>query len=115
MGVPRRSAEDLASLGWDVAHIGALGTPKATDESILALAKRENRTIVTFDSDFSKLLAMTHAKGPSVIHIRIQGLAHPRASVAIRQAATAVAKDLEVGCVATVTDAGVRVRRLPLR
>jgi predicted nuclease of predicted toxin-antitoxin system len=115
MGVPRRSADDLAALGWDVSHIGALGTPQATDDAILVLANHENRAIVTFDSDFAKLLAVKRAKGPSVIHIRIQGLAHQRTTATIREVTGAIAKDLEAGCIATVTDAGVRVRRLPLR
>jgi predicted nuclease of predicted toxin-antitoxin system len=115
MGVPRRSVEDLASLGWDVSHVGALGIPEATDDSILALARRERRTIVTFDSDFAKILAMTRAKEPSVIHIRIQGLTQPRAAATIRQVVAAVAKDIEAGCIAVVTEAGIRVRRLPLR
>ena len=115
MGVPRRSGEDLQALGWDVSHVGALGTPQATDEAIVALARRENRTIVTFDSDFGKILAMTRAKEPSVIHIRIQRLTHPRAVATIREVVTAVAKDIEAGCIATVTEAGIRVRRLPLR
>ena len=76
MGVPRRSADDLAALGWDVSHIG---------------------------------------EGPSVIHIRIQGLAHSRTTATIREVTGAIESDLEAGCIATVTDAGVRVRRLPLR
>jgi predicted nuclease of predicted toxin-antitoxin system len=115
MGVPRRSGEELASLGWDVSHVGALGKPQATDETILALAKQENQTVVTFDSDFAKLLAMKRAKGPSVIHIRVQGLTHARTTATIREVTGAIEKDLEAGCIATVTDAGVRVRRLPLR
>jgi hypothetical protein len=81
----------------------------------VALARRENRTIVTFDSDFAKILAMARMKEPSVIHIRIQGLTHPRAVATIREVVEAVAKDIEAGCIATVTEAGVRVRRLPLR
>jgi predicted nuclease of predicted toxin-antitoxin system len=104
MGVPRRSVEGLAALGWDVSHVAALGTPRATDESILALAKRETRTIVTFDSDFAKLLATTRAKEPSVIHLRIQRLTHPRAAAMIREVVAAIEKDLEAGCIATVTD-----------
>jgi predicted nuclease of predicted toxin-antitoxin system len=115
MGVPRRSVDDLAALEWDVSHVGASGNPGATDEAILTLAKREGRTIVTLDSDFAKLLAITGAKEPSVIHIRIQRLTYPRAAATIREVVEAIGKDLEAGCIATVTDGGVRVRRLPTR
>ena len=43
---------------------------RSLDEEILAYAARHDRVVVTHDSDFSRLLAMTAAMGPSVIHVR---------------------------------------------
>ena len=38
-GLPRRAAELLRALGWDVIHIGELAMQRADDEIVLELAR----------------------------------------------------------------------------
>ena len=51
MGLPRRSADDLRTAGWDVEHVSAIMLKTAPDEQILEEALRTGRSIVTLDSD----------------------------------------------------------------
>jgi len=46
----------------------------ATDEAILTEGNTRCAIVVTLDSDFHALLALSNASSPSVIRIRIQGL-----------------------------------------
>jgi predicted nuclease of predicted toxin-antitoxin system len=51
--LPQRLARDLAAAGYDVTHTGDLPLGNRTqDGDIAALAAREDRVVVTKDSDF---------------------------------------------------------------
>ncbi|MFQ5517319.1 MAG: DUF5615 family PIN-like protein [Acidimicrobiia bacterium] len=79
------------------------------------LAADQGRVVVSGDTDFGALLALTRSRSPSVILFRARNM--PRA---VEQAGVIldhldeVAEDLEQGAVLVVTDARIRVRRLPL-
>lgn len=114
MGLARRSAEDLRALGWDCVHIGALGQPRATDAAILALAAEQDRTVVTLDADFSRLLALGGLRRPSVIFLRQSELDRHAATHLLRNILPTLDQALGEGSLAVVTAQGIRLRRLPL-
>ena len=60
----------LRSKGYDAVHAGEVGLHRAADTEILAVAKREQRTVVTADLDYPQLLAISRAIEPSVILFR---------------------------------------------
>jgi predicted nuclease of predicted toxin-antitoxin system len=60
----------LVAKGHDAVHAAELGLNRATDEEIVARAKRDGRTIVTADLDYPRLLAIAHATEPSLILFR---------------------------------------------
>ncbi|HEV7504959.1 MAG TPA: DUF5615 family PIN-like protein [Thermoanaerobaculia bacterium] len=74
MGLPRRAAADLRQDGLAVVHVGELGMAQAEDREILAMAEREQFTVVTLDSDFAKILVTEGRALPSVIHLRLPDL-----------------------------------------
>jgi predicted nuclease of predicted toxin-antitoxin system len=65
-----RVAARLRLDGHDVAHVGDVGLLTAADETILAHASREVRTIVSADADFAMLLAVANRSEPSLILLR---------------------------------------------
>lgn len=73
-GLPRSTIRHLMSLGHEAEHVGELGMAAAKDECILAEGKSRGAIVVTLDSDFHGLLALSNATLPSVIRIRTQGL-----------------------------------------
>jgi len=114
-GLPRSTAQGLADRGTDVCHVADIGYSRATDEEIAALALEQGRVIVTLDSDFHRLLAISGASGPSVIRIRREGLRGPEAAALIAQILARIGEQIEAGAMVTVTERSVRLRRLPLR
>jgi predicted nuclease of predicted toxin-antitoxin system len=57
----------LAARGHDAVHASALGLDRAADAEILA---QDERTVVTADLDYPRLLAQAAAVGPSLILFR---------------------------------------------
>jgi predicted nuclease of predicted toxin-antitoxin system len=110
-----RLAELLRGRGHDAAHTTELGLERAEDSELLELADREDRIVVSGDTDFGTLLALSGQTSPSFILFRSRS-----ALTADQQAALLLdhldnlAPDLEAGAVVVVTDERIRIRRLPL-
>ena len=65
-----RLVDVLGAAGWDVVHIASLGLRSAPDRTVLDVAHRDERFLVSADTDFGALLASSHATGPSVVLVR---------------------------------------------
>ncbi|MDZ7732492.1 MAG: DUF5615 family PIN-like protein [Acidimicrobiia bacterium] len=63
----------LAEANHDAVHIGDLGLLGADDETVMATALEQNRVLVSADTDFGALLALSGAPAPSVILFRREG------------------------------------------
>jgi predicted nuclease of predicted toxin-antitoxin system len=63
-------AELLRAAGHDCAHTCELGLGGQPDEQIMALADRDNRILISADTDFGELLANAPVLAPSVILLR---------------------------------------------
>lgn len=109
-----RVAEMLASAGHDTVHVRDLDLGAADDAVIPDRALSEQRVVITQDTGFGTLLAASGAARPSVIVLRLQD-AHP-----VVQARTlmmnlgVVERDLVDGAIVVMTEASIRVRRLPI-
>jgi predicted nuclease of predicted toxin-antitoxin system len=115
MGLPRRTAEDLASAGWDAVHVAARGRARARDDEIIDWARDEGRVIVTLDADFARMLATAGAASPSLVWLRIDGLDRRRATELLERLLPQIEADLRTGSIVSVTEAAVRVRPMPVR
>ena len=63
-------AEGLRRNGHDATHVRDYALQAAEDERIFALGKDENRILLSADTDFGTLLALTRQRKPSVIIFR---------------------------------------------
>lgn len=60
----------LEARGHEGVHAHQLGLDRAPDEDHLALARREQRVVITADLDFPRMLALSAAEGPGLILFR---------------------------------------------
>jgi predicted nuclease of predicted toxin-antitoxin system len=91
-----------------------MGLATAEDTEILEKARQENRIVVTLDSDFHTLLALTGAVGPSVIRVRIEGLRAQPVVVLLQKVLAEWEDDLNKGVLLTVQADRIRMHRLPI-
>jgi len=108
-------AEGLRKAGHDAIHVRDLGLASATDHEILIKALAEERIIVSADTDFGTLLALSDLAKPSFILFRrtdkrpVSLLMHLLANLSQTE------KDLNKGAVVVFEDNRIRIRSLPIR
>lgn len=113
--IQHRLADHLAEAGHDATHVVRIGLAGASDPEVLALAATEDRILITTDTDFPTLLALSGEPIPSVLLLRgisdsIQGRL-----AAILNALPSIQEELEAGAVAVVERDRVRLRSLPIQ
>ena len=113
-GTPRSAATILRRAGLDAVHTGESGLAEAEDSAIIRRATDENRIVVTLDADFHTQLALTQAREPSVIRIRIEGLRAEEFSGLLQKVLNQCADDLKAGAMISVSACQIRIRRLPV-
>ncbi|GBC93839.1 hypothetical protein HRbin15_02341 [bacterium HR15] len=102
------------SEGWEALHWSEVGVLTAPDEEIMQWAREHGYIIFTHDMDFSALLALTGADGPSVIQMRthdVMPTTHGKKVVDVIKQHT---DSLLRGAIITIDHVRNRVRILPI-
>ncbi len=114
-GLAPVAAAILRKRGFDAIHVIEIGLDRSEDAEILATAAAQNRTCVTLDHDFHTHLALAGQGRPSVILLRIEGLAGSAQADLIESICRNCANALIEGAAVSADGKAVRIRRLPLR
>jgi predicted nuclease of predicted toxin-antitoxin system len=107
-------AKWLADQGHDAVHATAIGLDRAPDAEIIARAAQDERTIITADLDYPRLLALAGAVGPGLILFRAGDWGEAEIIARIRGVIDGIdAADLARSIVVVDRDR-IRKRRLPI-
>ena len=68
----------LAEAGHDALHAYDLGLERAADIDIIKRARQDQRTVITADLDYPRLLALSDASEPSLILESVVAFIHSR-------------------------------------
>jgi predicted nuclease of predicted toxin-antitoxin system len=114
MNLPPRFAEHFCQKGFEAKHWSSIGDKAAKDTEIMAYAKANDYIVVTFDLDFSAILAATQGEKPSVVQIRTDEM--PLSSVLdlLENVLLQVKTELLAGAIITIEADRLRARVLPL-
>jgi len=68
--IPQASVRYLLAIGYDILSIG-IDFPSISDDEVMKIAIKENRTIITFDRDYSELIyKFGYKPNEGVIYLR---------------------------------------------
>jgi predicted nuclease of predicted toxin-antitoxin system len=105
----------LRLAGWDALHASEAGLGRVEDSEILDFAQHGGRTCITLDHGFHVHLALSRAGKPSVILLRVQGLAAEGQAQLIRSVYEVCEEAVAEGAAVSADESSIRIRRLPLR
>lgn len=106
--------EFFAARQMESIHWSEVGDPKALDPEIMAFAAEQQMVVFTHDLDFGNILAVTHARGPSVIQARVEDPLPLTIGEAVVAAIMENAAHLERGALITLDPDRSRIRILPI-
>ena len=108
-------AEKLRAAGHNAVHVRDYGMQAADDSSILDLAEKEQRVVLSADTDFGALLAEQKSKRPSFILFRGSLVHFPAKQLETLLAhIPSIESSLNDGAVVVIDRHRIRVRNLPL-
>jgi predicted nuclease of predicted toxin-antitoxin system len=114
MNLPPIWSEFFTEKGYGAKHWSTLGVANAPDSDILSYAKTNGCVVLTFDLDFTDLLAASGESTPSVVILRTRTLKAEKLQERLLEILKQCQEDLEKGAVVIVEDAKARVRTLPI-
>lgn len=105
----------LRDAGHDAVHVRDYGLHAAEDPVILERAGIEERVVVSADSDFAMLLALSRRSKPSFILFREADIIRAQDYASrILESLPLLESELDAGCVVTFRRGRIRVRSLPM-
>lgn len=110
-----RTVQHLRQLGYDVVRVPELLPATSTDAAVVQCARREGRSILTQDLDYSALIALAGETQPSLISLRLRTSRIEHVNEVLEKLLPSLNADLQAGTIITVSEHRIRRRRLPLR
>lgn len=114
MGISMRTVLWLRSNDYNVIHLREVDLQRSTDEEILVKARIEGRVVLTMDLDFGYLMAVSKENLPSVIIFRLTDDRFEIVNNRLAEVLIQCKNDLTSGCIISVNDNTIRIRRLPI-
>jgi predicted nuclease of predicted toxin-antitoxin system len=100
--------------GYQGVHAAQIGQHSASDVELLAIARREDRVIITADLDFPRLLALSSERGPGIILFRGGNYSDQEMRTLLDKVLREVPETKLRHSVCVVDKERVRIRLLPL-
>jgi predicted nuclease of predicted toxin-antitoxin system len=108
-------AEGLRNSGYEAVHVRDYGMQSAEDTEIFELALKEDRIIVSADTDFGTLLALYQKIKPSFILFRHSSHRKPEEQIlSLTDNLPSLIEYLEKGAIIVFEDTRIRIRILPI-
>ncbi|HEU4888108.1 MAG TPA: DUF5615 family PIN-like protein [Thermoanaerobaculia bacterium] len=106
--------EFFATRGIESVHWSDVGDPRALDPEIMSFARENGHVVFTHDLDFGNILAVTNARGPSVIQARVEDPIPATIGEDVVEVITENKTHLERGALITIDPDRRRIRILPI-
>lgn len=115
MNLPPSWVKFLSQYSIEAVHWSSVGDGRASDSEIMTWALENGYIVFTHDLDFTTLLALTGASGPSVIQLRSQDVLPDAVGPQVVSVLNSQAPSIQSGAIVTVDLVSSRVRLLPIR
>ena len=113
--IPPSLAVLLKKIGHEARHVVEIGYTSTPDFKISAFAAQSGEIILTHDTDFGTILALSGDNKPSVILFRLQATNNLTYINLLEKHLSAFEDNLLEGALVVIDEEKIRVRILPIR
>lgn len=113
--MPRSFPRILRQLGYAAIHVSDVGLTSTKDRIIVSFAEKVGDVIITFDLDFTTIVATENLPFPSIITFRLPELNQADFETIMSQHLESLLPALEKGALITINERGIRIRYIPVR
>jgi predicted nuclease of predicted toxin-antitoxin system len=113
--MPRSFPKILRQLGYEAIHVSDVGLTSTKDRIIVSFAEKTSDVMITFDLDFTTIVATENLPFPSVITFRLPELNQTDFELIMSQHLENLLEPLAKGALITINERGIRIRYLPVR
>ena len=106
--------EHLIEKGFEAVHWSSIGDTRAPDVTLMTWAREQGCVVFTHDLDFSRMLALSHASGPSVFQVRTADVLPSAIGDLVARALRQHEDALRDGAIVVLDAASSRARILPI-
>jgi predicted nuclease of predicted toxin-antitoxin system len=114
MNISPKTVEALQQHDWNIIRVSDILPANTPDYVILEFARSNSYVIITQDLDFSAMIALGGHSYPSLITIRLLDSDPNIVTKRLLEILPEISYNLLEGCVVTVEEVNVRIRRLPI-
>lgn len=104
----------LMAAGHDAVHWSEIGDPRAPDTALMQWATAHGYAVFTHDLDFGTMLALSGARGPSVLQVRGLNVLPEAIGSLVLSLLSTYAYEIEQGALLVADQRRQRVRILPV-
>ncbi len=104
----------LKGYGWAATHWSIVGDPRAPDREVMEWARTHGCVVFTHDLDFTTMLALTRATGPSVLQVRTRNVLPEGLAALVDRTLRLHETELAQGALVVIDEQRARLRILPL-
>ena len=108
-------AKTLRSLGYVAVHVAEVDLTSTEDTDIVAYAIANGYSIITFDLDFTRIVALSQKSFPSIITFRLGEINVFEFEEYINLYIPDLINKIIEGALVTIDSQGVRVKKLPVK
>jgi predicted nuclease of predicted toxin-antitoxin system len=108
-------AKSLRAMGYEAAHVSEVNLTSTIDEDIVAYAINNDFIIITFDLDFTRIVALSQKVFPSIITFRMGEITVGEFEIQIIQYLPDLKEVILQGALVTIDNNGMRIKKLPFR
>ena len=107
-------AKSLRTMGLEAIHVAEVGLTSTIDEDIVTYAYQNAYIVITFDLDFTRIVALSRKSFPSILTFRLGEINVSEFETLIQTYLPEITKSLLEGALVTIDTNGLRIKKLPV-
>jgi predicted nuclease of predicted toxin-antitoxin system len=114
MNISPQTVSELREKSIKIVRVSEIMDVRTSDDRILNYALENNKILITYDLDFSTLMAIKGFDRPSIINLRLDNAKPHLVTIRLIEVIEEMKKEILEGVIISVDEISIRYRKLPI-